>query len=254
MPVLKKNISGFDVLEYLSLIDEEGPLTLDQIYSKYYPGDESLEENSKELKLIRDGMEFLEDIDLLIEGPNGYEYQGEEFRAEDYRLQLLEALHTHSTEKGYALVLDTISSKNELVFERDSELRDWMNAEAPNETWSGNALQYIVRSLEAIGVMSRLEETGDSDKDVGLFLDNELMTAILSDCITTNSTELAGVLETIDSYYLPVYAADGRVSQYIQLSLRSLEDTGRIELTRKDDGGMVREIRGDEFNRISITQ
>lgn len=230
---------------------------MDELCQRFYPGDASIDENSKETKLIRDGVEFLEDLQLIQSVDKGYTSTCSDTTAScdlDTRLRILQAIRNSENERSYDHVLTYVSRENKVVFDKDSELRDWMNEYAPDETWSGNALQYWTRAIDALGVGTRLKDSGESDADVGLFPDDELVLALLSKTIDGDSAQLRSVLNRIHQQYLPILDAEEAVSDYFESAINDLYDKGTIDLDHKDDGGVDVVVEEESYNRISITK
>lgn len=250
MSVLRRNITGHDILAIREYINKNSPATEDEIQHRFFPGDATDSSVSDKLKLIRDAVGFLEDIDQIVEETDGYRLHQDAAEAVDPRVSIITSLHAQFGEDGaYKDVLEYLTEENQALATRDGGLEDAMSGHAPEIDWNETNLGYWERTMDCIGVITKVH--GD-DATMAFVLEYDLWKHLLNEIRETQITQLEAVLTSLDDAYLPVWTASGSIAKHVQYGLSGLEARSEIDLRKESDAGTTYEIGSKRVNTIEF--
>jgi hypothetical protein len=248
MSVLRRNITGHDILAIREYIDKNSPTTEDEILRRFFPGDATDSSVSDKLKLIRDAVGFLEDIDQIVEETDGYRLHQDSVEAVDPRSSILSSLHSQFGENGaYNDVLEYLAEENQTLVTREGGLEDAMSGYTPEIGWNPTNLSYWERTMDCLGVITKVHE---DDATMAFVLEYDLWKQILNEIRETQTTQLERILSSLDDTYLPVWTAGGSVAKHVQYGLTGLEDRSEIDLRKESDAGTTYQIGSRGVNTI----
>lgn len=250
MPILKRNLTGADLLAIRKTVSEEGPITKEEIVDLYFPGDISDPQTSAQRKPIKDTIKFLSEIDQIQESEEGYTLTESATEFDDARLALLHSIRTaEGRESAYNDVLEYLAEQHDVLTDRTGGLLDNMNDRVPDANWKKVNLQYWSRVMEELGVTK--EVNGDEattmigpSRDLGL--------RILADVTGSGVSPLATVLTDIHEQYLPVLSNQSEVAPYFQRTLLSLQASDDVQLKTISDIGQSVDIDGTGYSAIEV--
>lgn len=251
MTVLRRNITGYDILALREFINTNSPVSEEEIKQCFFPGDATDSSISDKLKLITDAIGFLEEIDQIVKETDGYRLHEDSINAVDPRISILAGLHSQFGENGaYKEVLEYLAEENQTLATREGKLEDAMNGYAPDIGWNATNLGYWERTMDCLGVTTKVH--GD-DATMAFVLEYDLWKLLLNEVCDPEATQLESVLAELHDTYLPVWTAAGSVAKHIQYGLTGLENSSEIDLRKESDAGTTYEIGSKGVNTIELT-
>lgn len=251
MSVLRRNITGHDILALREFISTDAPVTEDEIKHCFFPGDATKSSVSDKLKLITDAIGFLEETEQIVEETDGYRLHESAVDATDPRISILTGLHSQFGENGaYREVLEYLASEDETLVTREGELEDAMDGYSPDIGWNATNLGYWERTMDCLGLITKVH--GD-DATMAFVLEYDLWKQLLSKVCDTRTTQLEEVLSNLDDAYLPVWTSTGAVAKHVQYGLDGLEERSEVDLRKESDAGTTYEIESKGVNTIELT-
>ena len=250
MSVLTRNITGHDILAIREYINNNSPVTEDEIQNRFFPGDASDSSISDKLKLITDAVGFLEDIDQIVEETDGYRLHEDATEPVDPRVSVIGSLHAQIGEDGaYKEVLEYLTEGDQTLATREGGLEDAMSGYAPEIDWNSTNLGYWERAMECLGVITKIH---GGDATMAFVLEYDLWKHLLNEIREAQTTQLETVLASLDDTYLPVWTASGSVAKHVQYGLSGLEARSEIDLRKESDAGTTYEICSKGVNTIEF--
>lgn len=251
MSVLRRNITGHDILALRDFIETDSPVTEDEIKQRFFPGDAADSAISDKLKLITDAIAFLEEIDQIVKVTDGYRLHEDAANAVDSRVSILSGLHSQFGEDGaYNNVLEYLAEEDQILATREGRLEDAMNGYAPDIGWNATNLSYWERTMDCLGVITKVH---DDDATMAFVLEYDLWKLLLNEVCETQTIPVERVLGELDDTYLPVWTASGSVAKHIQYGLSGLAARSEINLRKESDAGTTYEINSKGVNLIELT-
>ncbi len=252
MYVLKRNITGNDILALFEFINTDAPVTEEEIKHCFFPGDETRTEVSDKLKLITDALGFLQETEQIVEETNGYRLHEKAASADNPKISILSGLHAQIGENGaYRDVLEYLAKEDKILSHREEELVDAMNGYAEDYKWNPINLRYWERTMDCLGLITTVH--GD-DATMVYVLEYNLWKKLLSEVCETRTARLEDVLATLNEMYLPVWSSSGSVAKHVQYGLTGLESRSEIDLRKESDAGATYEIGSKGVNTIQLTK
>ena len=250
MPILKRNVTGADLLTIRKTISDEGPITKQELVALYFPGDSSDPNTSSQQKLIKDAVKFLSEINQIQKSEEGYTLTEIATEFDDARLALLHGIRAaEGRESSYNDVLEYLAEQPDVLTDRTGGLLDSMNDRVPNANWKKVNLQYWSRVMEELGITK--EVNGDEETTM-IGPSRDLALRILADVAGSGAAPLATVLTDIDKQYLPVLTNQSRVARYFQRTLLSLRAADDVQLRTISDIGQTVDIDGTGYSAIEV--
>lgn len=250
MSVLRRNITGHDILALREFISIDAPVTEDEIKHCFFPGDATESSVSDKLKLITDAIGFLEETEQIVEETDGYRLHESAASAIDPRISILSGLHAQFGENGaYREVLEYLASEDETLASRGGGLEDSMNGYAPDIGWNTTNLGYWERTMDCLGLISKVH---GGDATMAFVLEYGLWKRLLNEVCETRTARLEIVLSNLNDSYLPIWTSSRAVAKHVQYGLTGLEGRSEIELRKESDAGTTYEIGSKGVNTIEL--
>jgi len=252
MSVLKRNITGNDILALLEFIRTDAPVTEEEIKHCFFPGDETNTKISDKLKLITDALGFLQETEQIVEATNGYRLHEKAVSANNPKTSILSGLHAQIGENGaYRDVLEYLAEEDKILSHREEELVDGMNGYAKDYKWNPTNLRYWERTMDCLGLITTVH---GGDATMVYVLEYSLWKKLLTEVCETPTARLEDVLATLNEEYLPVWTSSGSVAKHVQYGLAGLESRSEIDLRKESDAGTTFEIDSKGVNTIQLTE
>lgn len=252
MSVLKRNITGHDILALREFINSAAPVTKDEIKRCFFPGDPTDNSISEKVKLLTDTIGFLEEIDQIVETTDGYRLHDKATESVDPRISLLKSLHSQFGEnKAYREVLAYLSSEDQMLATQKKGIADEMKEYAPDRGWNEINLGYWQRTMDCLGVMKRVN---GANITMLFVLEYDLWKLLLNDVCEGGTNRLESILSELNENYLPVWTAGGDIAMHVQYGLTGLADRSDISLRKESDAGTSYEIDSTGVNTLTLTE
>lgn len=252
MSVLKRNITGHDILALRDFISTDAPVTETEIKRCFFPGDPTDSSISEKVKLLTDAIRFLEEIDQIVETTAGYRLHNDARGGVDPRVSLLRSLHSQFGENGaYREVLAYLSSEDQILATRNSGFADEMNEYSPDMGWNETNLGYWERTMDCLGVLKKVR---GADATMAFVLNYDLWKLLLNDVCEGHTNQLESILSKLDQNYLPVWTVGDEVGRHVQYGLTGLVDQSEISLQKESDAGTTYEIGSKGVNTLTLTE
>ncbi|OVE82963.1 hypothetical protein [Natronolimnobius baerhuensis] len=251
MSVLRRNITGHDILALREFISTDGPVTEDEIKHCFFPGDATESSISDKLKLITDAIGFLEETEQIVEETDGYRLHEGAASATSPQISILSGLYSQFGENGaYRDVLGYLASEDQTLANRKGELQDAMNGYSPDTGWNTTNLGYWERTMDCLGLITKVH--GD-DATMVFVLEYDLWRELLNNVCETRTTRLEDVLSNLHDVYVPVWTSGGTIAKHVQYGLAGLEEHSEIDLRKESDAGATYEVDSKGVNTIELT-
>ena len=223
MSLLIRNVTGHDVVTLWEYVDENSPVTEDELLDNFFPEDPTDPEKDDQIKPLEDAIEFLKETSQITESGDGYQID-HEFCDSKYSIELniLRGIRRqHDDTAAYNEILEHLVHDDEITFDRRSGLVDAMSERMPHESWNDTRLRYWVRVMQVIGIVRDINPESGEDATTVISPEKELLFEMFEVAMEeTGSRALSDVLDHIHQTYLPVYAQGGRLSAYMDRCLK----------------------------------
>lgn len=250
MSILTRNVTGPDVLALRQTITQEDPITKSSLLELYYPGNSSDPQTSNQRKPIEDAIEFLVECGQISSSEAGYSITKMAADFDDAKLAILHGLRTGDGENGaYYDVLEFLSEQSDLLFDRNGELLDEMDHRASHANWNEQKLRYWTRVMETLGVT---KDIYGADSTTIFGPSRDLTLRLLADVAEGDTESIAKILTEIDKRYLPVLGSNMNVAPYFEQTLKSLNNSGDIQLRTVSDIGQSISISDTSYSALEV--